>query len=126
VAQGAGNPTFAGSAWPGDDQMPMLTDPLAGCKILKQRAVEVALGAIVDVLDDRRLPELGNLQTPCDATIVAVGRFTIDEQPEPVGVRQLLHLGIIVKFEERVGHGAQANGTQSFGSRMDQQGLISS
>jgi hypothetical protein len=106
--------------------MPMLTDPLARCKILKQRPVEVALGAIVDVLDDGRLSELGDLQTSGDATIVAVGRFPIDEQAEPVGVRQLLRLGIVVKFEERVGHSAQANGTQSFGSRMDQQGLISS
>jgi hypothetical protein len=106
--------------------MPVLTDPFARCKILKQRAVEVALGAMVDVLDDGRLPALGDLQTPRDATIVAVGRFTIHEQAEPVGVRQLLRLCIVVKFEERVGHGALAYGTQSFGGRMDQQGLISS
>ena len=97
-----------------------VTDPLAVGEILEERAVEAASGAIVDVLDGGSLPELGTGQAARKAAIVAGGDLAIDEEPEPIGVWHLDRLGIVLQFDEGIGHGGKAEGAQAVDSGMNE------
>ena len=58
VAEGAGEPTLAQAARPGDEQIAALGDPVAGGELEEQRAVEPAGTLIVDVFDAGRVTQL--------------------------------------------------------------------
>jgi hypothetical protein len=47
VAQGAGEPTFADAAWPGDDEVAAGADPFAGGELAKESTIEAAGGTIM-------------------------------------------------------------------------------
>src|SRR5215470_16319531 len=51
LSKGAGQPGFAESALSANEKIALLGDPLAGRELLEERFIELALGAIVDVLD---------------------------------------------------------------------------
>jgi hypothetical protein len=53
------------------------------------------------------LAQLGDMEAAGETTIVAVGRFAIDKQAEPVRVRELDSLWIVLQFDEGIGHGGQ-------------------
>ena len=100
VAERTGKPGLPGAGWADDDQVVGLTDPLAGGEGLEERTVETAGGAIVDVLDGGRLTELGAGQAAREAAVVAGSDLAIDEEAEPIGVRHLGGLGIVLQFDE--------------------------
>ena len=60
MAKGAGEPTLAQAARPGDEQTAALGDPVAGGELEEQRAVEPAVTLIVDVFDAGRVTQLGD------------------------------------------------------------------
>src|SRR5271156_3586840 len=60
VAKGAGEPTLAQAARPGDEQTAALGDPVAGGELEEQRAVKPAVTLIVDVFDGGRVTQLGD------------------------------------------------------------------
>ncbi len=51
VSQGAGEPTFADAARPGDDEVAARTDPFAGGELAEESTVEAAGGTIIDILN---------------------------------------------------------------------------
>jgi hypothetical protein len=63
--------------------MMMVTDPFAARKLEEESAVEAAVGAEVDVLDDGRLAQPGLAQAAGEPLVLAAGRFAVNEQPEP-------------------------------------------
>src|SRR3954454_23346997 len=89
VAERAGKPTLARAGWAGDRQMLVLAHPLACGERLEQGPVEAAGRTVVDVLDACGLAQLGHLQTPGQAPVLARGGLTVDEKAEPVGMRQV-------------------------------------
>src|SRR5208283_2671628 len=59
VAEGAGEPTLAQTARPGDEQIAALGEPVAGGELEEQCAVEPAGVLIVDVLDTGGMTQTG-------------------------------------------------------------------
>jgi hypothetical protein len=72
--------------------MVVFVDPLACGERLEESPVEPPSGAIIHVLDGGGLMELGGGQAARKATIVSKGRFPVDEQAEPFGMRHLSQL----------------------------------
>src|SRR5712691_13088175 len=62
VAKRTSKPTLANAGRADDDQVLMPIDPVAGSELLEQRLVEPAWRLHVDVLDDRRLAQAGELE----------------------------------------------------------------
>jgi hypothetical protein len=56
----------------------------------------------------------GGGQAAGEPAIVAEGDFAIDEETEPIGMRYLGRLWIVLQLDEGVGHGGEAEGAQSF------------
>jgi hypothetical protein len=55
-----------------------------------------------------RLDKLGAGQTAHEASVVAGGGLAIDEESEPIGVRHLGGIGIVLQFDEGICHGSEA------------------
>ena len=72
-----------------DQDVGVLADPATGRERAKQRLVDLALGAEVDVLDARaRDAQLGVAQELLQALVVARERLGFDEQREPLVERR--------------------------------------
>src|SRR6516164_1654142 len=100
--------------------MVVFAHPLAGGEGLEESTVEAARGAIVDVLDGGGLTELGSGQAAHEAAVIAKGDFAIDEEAEPIGVRHLGRLWIVLQLDERVSHGGEPEGAQTFDGWMNE------
>src|SRR5260370_7337759 len=83
--------------------MVVSVDPLAGGECLEESLVEPGSGAIIDVLDGGGLTELGGGQAARQAGIVSKGRFPVDEKTEPIGMRHLARLRLVLPLNEGVG-----------------------
>src|SRR4051812_41124714 len=84
VAERAGDPAFADTGRPDDQQVLVSLDPLAGDELLEQRLVEAARRLDIDVLDDGVLPQLCEAQAVHQPLVLALGRLAIDEESEPL------------------------------------------
>jgi hypothetical protein len=80
---------------------------------------------IVDVLDAGGLTELGTGQAAREAAVVAGRDLAIDEEAEPIGVRHLGRLGIVLQFGEGIGHGGEAEGAQAIDGGMNEHADLS-
>ena len=88
--------------------MVVFADPLACGERLEESPVEPPSGAVIDVLDGGGLTELGGGQSACEAAIVSKGSFPVDEQTEPIGMRHLGRLRIVLHLDEGFSHGGEA------------------
>jgi hypothetical protein len=93
VAESASQPRLADTGRADEAKMMMLADPLAARELEEESTVEAAVGAEVDVLDDSRLAQPGLAQTAGELLVLAAGRFTIDEQPEPILAAEFAGIG---------------------------------
>ena len=125
VAEGASQPRLADTGRADDDQMMMVADPLAGGELVEQSAVEAAVGAEVDVLDDGRLAQPGLAQAAGEALVLAAGRLAIDEQPEPILAAQFGGIGSVLQLDEGIGHGGEAERAQALDRGVDQHRISS-
>jgi hypothetical protein len=100
--------------------MVMIADPLAGGELLEQGAVEAAGRVKVDVLDDGGLAQLCLAQSAGEALVLATGRFSIDQEAEPILAGQFGGLGRVLHLDERVGHGREAERAQLLDRGVDQ------
>src|SRR6266851_8391960 len=78
VTESARQPRLADAGRPDHDQVVMIAHPLAGSELLEQGAVEPAVGAEVDVLDDGGLTQPGFAQATGEALVLAARRLAID------------------------------------------------
>src|ERR1700693_1603155 len=51
VAERATQPTFSDSGWTDDQTIAVLADPIIGCELEEERAIQAARSAVIDVLD---------------------------------------------------------------------------
>jgi hypothetical protein len=86
VAEGAGEPGFSDAGRTDNDQILLLLDPAAQGKLLEQRAVETAIGTIVDALDGSTVAQPRVTKTRGETPVMAVGQFAIQQQSQPFGV----------------------------------------
>ncbi len=93
---------------------------MVGGEVLEERTVETASGTVIDALDGGRLTELGVAQAACEAAVVSGGDLAIDEQAEPIGVRHLGRLWIVLQFDKGIGHGGKAECTQALDGGMNE------
>jgi hypothetical protein len=100
--------------------MMMLADPLTACEREEQSPVEAAVGAEVDVLDNRRLAQPGLAQAAGEPLVLAAGCFAIDEQPDPILAAEFAGIRNVVQFDEGIGHGGEAERPQALDGGMDQ------
>src|SRR5215470_10740792 len=121
VAEGTSKPTFADPGRPFDDQVLRLVDPAAGNQGLEQGSVETAGGTVIDVLDRRLVAQPGIAQPGPQASFIAFGRFTIEEQAEPFGVRQAGACRIGLQLGKGPRHAGEAQLVQLVEGRMHQQ-----
>src|SRR5947209_13628553 len=80
VAEGAGEPTLAQTACPGQEQIAALGDPVAGGELEEQRAVEAARTLIVDVLDAGRVTQPGDPGARFELLLPAQRQFVFEQQ----------------------------------------------
>jgi hypothetical protein len=83
-------------------------DPLAIGELVEQGAVEAAWGPVIDVLDAGLLAQSGIAQPGGKPFVAAVGEFTIDQQPEPVGMAECGSLTRGFEFGKSLSHAGQA------------------
>jgi hypothetical protein len=96
VAESASQPRLADAGRADHDQVVMLADPFAGGELAEQGAVEAAMGAEIDVLDDGGLAQPRFAQAAGEALVLAAGRLAIDEQPEPVLAAEFPGIGSVL------------------------------
>src|SRR5262245_34958199 len=79
LSKGAGQPGFAESALPANEKITLLGDPSAGRELLEERFIELALGAIVDVLDrSLAIAQARGAQPDLSAFACAIGDLAIE------------------------------------------------
>src|SRR5215469_14109862 len=100
--------------------MMMLTDPLAGRQLEEEATVEAAVGAEVNVLDNRRLTQSGLAQATGQPFVLAAGRLAVDEEPEPMLAAELTGIGGVLQCDKGIGHGGEAERAEALDSGMDQ------
>jgi len=81
LAQGTGKVSFAHACWPGDQNIEMLLDPLAGGKSEEQGPIQASGCAVIDILQRGIQPQLSLLQPHPELAVAPFGRFPVDEQP---------------------------------------------
>ena len=86
-------PGFSDPGRPGDQQVEVVADPAPVGQRQDEVLVEAARLTEVDVLHTGRVPESGPSQPVGELAGVALGEFSVDEQPEAFLKRQGLDLG---------------------------------
>lgn len=109
VADRTGKPTLSHARRPADGQIVMGIDPVAGDQLDEQGPVEAAVGAIVDILGDCLMAQLGEAQAGCKLAVVAPAPFPVEQQRQLFCMREPFGLGIGGQFIERSGHSGQAH-----------------
>ena len=85
VRQRAGQPRLAAAGGAGDQQIARMAQPVAAGQRGDEAAVQRAAGAPVDVLDAGRADlELGRLEQPLHAPVVAPGDLALHQQGQPL------------------------------------------
>jgi len=73
VCQRAGQPALANPSGPRDEDIEVLSDPLAGGQGLDQGFIQASGMAIVDVFDGSTVLEFGPAQTTGQAPVLTLG-----------------------------------------------------
>lgn len=83
VAQCAGEPGFADTGWPGQQQVVLLADPVTTGQGRKLAFVQASALAAVKVFQaGASVFELGLFAQTLQAFVVAPGQFAVKQQPE--------------------------------------------
>jgi hypothetical protein len=82
VCERASDEAFAGTGGSGDDDVVVLTHPLAGGQAEHELAIKAASGAEVDVFHGSGLAKPGTFEAGAQPLVVAHGLFAVDEEAE--------------------------------------------
>jgi hypothetical protein len=90
LGKGAGEPGFAEAAFPGDEQITFIGNPAAPRELLEERFVELALCAVVHVLDrSLTVAQPRGAQADLCALCCAVSDLPVEQQCKPFGVGKI-------------------------------------
>ncbi len=108
LGQGAGQPGLAQAALPANEQIALLGDPAAGGELLEERFVELALCAVVDVLDrGLAVAQARRAQADLRAFARAIGDLAIEQECEPFAVGEIPGGILLFELDEGVGHAVE-------------------
>src|SRR5262245_25343304 len=127
LSQGAGEPGLAQSAFAGNEKIAFLGNPAASRELLEERFVELALRAVVDVLD-RGLAVAQARRTQADLRALgrAIGDLAIDQECEPFGMGEIPGGILLFELEEGVGHAVELQRSELVESGMGEHRYVSS
>ena len=101
----AGQPCFAHTAGSGEDQVTFIGNPFACQKLLEQRLVEAAPGAVVDIFGaGANMAQAGRAHAALKPFGLATGGLPINEQTQPFGVAEIGGAVLWFQFSESLGH----------------------
>src|SRR5215468_2716263 len=113
LGQGAGQPGLAQAELPANEQIALLGDPAAGGELLEERFVELALCAVVDVLDrGLAVAQASRTQADLRAFGGAIGDLPIKQDREPFGVGEIPGAILLLELKEGVGHAVELQRSQ--------------
>ena len=113
VGERAGKEGLAAAGGPVDEEVLGGADPVAGAKAGELRPVQPAAGAEVEVLEAGAAHlELGELQQACQAPVVAMQDFALDQQPEALFEGEPLHGALGRLLGERFNHAVELQAVQ--------------
>ena len=114
VGQGAGDEGLAHARGAGDQDVSVMTDPVAGGKPREHVAVDAARCPEVDVLDAGRQLEPGGPEVSLHPGVLLPVPLAIDEQAEALGEAQGIAGGALELLPEGVGHAVEFQGVEFF------------
>ena len=82
-------------------------DPVAGDELGEQCLVETARRLHVDVLDDGRLAQAGELQPADEPLVLALDRLAVDHEREPLLEAKRGKVGLLALLLQRFGHAGE-------------------
>ena len=91
----------------------MLGDPAAGGQLLEQRLIEATRGAVVDIFDcGLAVPQPSGAQSGVEASGVAIGGLTVEQQRQPFGVCKIADLLLRLDLDEGLRHAVELERSQ--------------
>ncbi len=107
VAEGTDKPAFAHACGTGDDQIEMFVDEGTFSELCEEGAIEPARRLVVDIFDAGVVTELGKAQSAVESLLPARGGFVIQKQSQPLGMGEILGLGLGFDIDKGLGHRVQ-------------------
>jgi hypothetical protein len=107
MAERASKPAFADAGRAAQDDVVVGIDPTALGQLLEQGAIETAGGTIVDVFDGSLVAKPCISEPGRQLPIVPIGHLAIEQQREPVRVREGSSVARCGDFTEGLGHAEQ-------------------
>src|SRR5215471_5494261 len=107
VTKRTGEPALAGAGLASDQEILSTHDPFAAGELGKQRLIEAARGLRVQILDNGALSQIGILETQYEPLALALDRFAIDEQAQPLLEGEALDIALASLFLECFRHAGE-------------------
>src|SRR5262245_8065389 len=108
LSEGAGEPGFAEAAFSANENIALVSNPAAGGELLEEGFVELALSAIVDILDGGLAVTQASLTQPdLRAFGRAIGDLPVKQECEPFGVSEIPGGMLLLELDEGVGHAVE-------------------
>src|SRR5215467_3694897 len=113
LSEGAGEPGFAQSAFPANEKIAFVGNPTASGELLEEGFVELALRAVVDVLDrGLAIAQASRTQADLRAFGGAIGDLAVEQECEPFGVGEIPGGILLLELEEGIGHAVELQGSE--------------
>ena len=100
-----------------------VADPVAAGEFVEQRTVEAARRPEVGILDHRILAQPGLAQPRPRRLLSRAVTSRSSSRPSQSSRVRSAAAGVVLHFEERIGHGGQAEAAQPLGQGVDQHRL---
>ena len=115
LSKRTGEPAFSCPRRTGNEQYPVLLNPLAGREAQELRFVEAPFRAKIHIFNRRRVPQSRELQEARESPILARALFALEEQREAIFEIERDDIGRPPLLVEGVGHGGEFQAMQQVG-----------
>src|SRR5262249_22447218 len=108
MSEGAGEPGFPKAAFSTNEKIAFFRNPAASGELLEEGFVELALRAVVDVLDrGLAVAQARRAQADLRAFGGAIGDLAVEQECEPFGVGEIPGGILLLELEEGIGHAVE-------------------
>jgi hypothetical protein len=102
----------------------MGVDPGTLRKLLEQRTIESARGAVIDIFDGGLMAQPGVAQAGVQPPVASVAGLLVEQQGEPFGMGQRRGFTGCFDLTEGLGHAGKSELTQKIEGGMSEQGVV--
>jgi len=117
-AERAGEPAFAQTAGPGDEQIAAFGDPVAGGEFEEQSAVEPAWVLVIDIFDGGGMTQARGSGARFELFLPTQRQFIFEQQPSLFGVIEAARLYFVFEFLKTLREAMKTKRVQLFECRM--------